>query len=251
MKNRLINLICVSFLISSSPALSDNHLDHTPKFQDGEKYANCVYGPGAEVTVKQEFPGAFGATEIVDQERHCGSGWEGAFLYQAFVKVRMNLASTVWDLQTAYNCCVHTDDPRSKVCDEMGGRSGTGATFFTSWGQCAEYFGTMLGNVANVLPVIQQPEANEAVKMACIRAISGRGDFNNGEDWLINTDYHNRDDKLFEDCFKEEYLSKAAPYVFDYLRDYTGCLWNNPDDRFCSGSRRRMPGTPFGWENDR
>ena len=251
MKNRLMNLICVGFLISSSPAFSDNHLDRTVKFQDGERYANCVYGETGEVTVKQEVPGAFFTTNIVDHERQCLSGWEGAFLYQAFVSNRANMGSSLWDLQTAYNCCVHTGEDRSKKCAEM--YPGGAVTLVTSWGSCAEYLGTLLGNVANVLPVIQQPEANEAVKMACIRAILGNKDFSadeNDED-LIKKGYHNRDGKLFVDCFKEEYLSMATPWVFDYLRDHTDCLWNNPDKSFCSGSRRRMPGTPYGWENDR
>lgn len=247
MKNRLMNLICVGFLITSSPAFSDNHLDRTLKFQDGERFANCVYGEGAIIKLQSEKPGNWGKMERYEYERKCGIGWEGAGLYQAFI---INFPDeTLWDLQKAYNCCVYSGDPRGKACAEVDNEHPSNIY----WSTCSNYLGTLLGNVANVLPVIQQPEANEAVKMACIRAILGNKDFSADENdkELIKKGYHNRDGKLFEDCFKEEYLSMAAPWVFDYLRDYTGCLWNKPDKSFCSGSRRRMPGTPYGWENDR
>ena len=229
---KLLGAAICAFLISTSTALSDDHLDGSIKFQNGQEWANCVYGQDAQIAY-----GRF-INETDREQRSCGSGWEGTGLYQARITERYGWGH-VWDLQTAYNCCVHRDDPRSAICAQQLNESAGSIP----WSSCGDYLDTMRGNAPDG---VGQPEANEAMLYACIRAISGVD--SDQEEWFRTSKYQGNMDRLLEDCKDEDALAKAIPNMFDYLRDHTKCLWNNPDDDFCDGSRRNLRSNVVGWK---
>jgi hypothetical protein len=223
-----------SFIIWTSAAVSDSHLGESIKFLKGETWASCVYGPDGQI----ELSGNSG-NKTFTERRSCGSGWEGIALYQARIDERFNRGK-VWDLQTAYNCCVYGDDPRAEICSQQHNEGASSIP----WSSCGDYLDTMRGNAPGG---VSQPEANEAVLYACIRAISGvEYDY---KEWFRTSEYQGNTDRLFEACKDEDVLAKAMPYTFDFLRDYTKCLWNNPYDDFCVGSRRNLHLNVYRWKN--
>jgi hypothetical protein len=237
MQNFLGYLISIGLLMAPSVVLSDSHLESSVKFQSGENYAGCVYGPEGANEHKWERAGSSGTLHFFREEK-CGTGWEGRGLFQVIVDDQI-----YFDLQKAYNCCVYNDDPRSKLCDDPS-TAGKASAWTVSWGQCAEYLDTMWGNSPDG---ILQEEANVAAEYACEKAISEVPDAY--KDFLLSSKTHGRLDKVLEFCKMPVVLSRAIPHMFDFLRDNTGCLWNSPDDNFCAGSRRNFRlGAEFGWD---
>lgn len=216
MKKYLSHIICASLVMSTSAALSDSHLDQTVKFQNGEAYAACVYGEGGIVTEK---------TGVVGQWRQCGVAWEGIGLYETFFH-KQGTSFMTFDLQSAYICC-NNDDTRLAICSEQNK--------YGDYLVCSGYLDSMRGNLRDGT---QQTDANDAALYGCIMAVSGN--VTEYKEWLLSSKYHGRLDLLYEACMETEDLVYAAiSKMFDYLRDETFCLWNNPDKDFCKGSRRK------------
>lgn len=249
-------MFCACLLMSTSAALSDNHLDRTVKFRNGEKYAGCVYGPSGTnfsyVFNQQRYandPNRDYNAAVDKVVTECGSAWEGKGLYQAVLETGGAYIGTeemhhwkdlVVDLQTAYNCCT-TDETRLGFCKEQSDWLRRGNY------SCADYLETMRGNLPGH---IEQPDANAAAAIGCMKALGE--DVPDYKEWLTSSKYHARIDKIWEECEKSNMINATISHMFDFLRDETDCLWNNPDKDFCGGSRRgfvNQKGDPYGdWE---
>jgi hypothetical protein len=240
--NKLLgHLICASLLMSTSAALSDNHLDGTVKFQNGEKYAGCVYGQNGkniryviDLDKYEKDQNRNVSKDLKKEVSECGIAWEGKGLYHLVVDrgggLTLEKEDELFDLQKAYNCCT-TDETRLAICKRE--------IMVVDTNSCPDYLDSMRGNLPGG---VQQPEANDAAEYGCIKAVSGNvADY---KEWLLSSEYHGRLDKLFEVCEQKGTIESAISHMFDFLRDETGCLWNSPDDDFCAGSRRREGG----WE---
>jgi hypothetical protein len=246
---RLSLAVIFSFVLSSI-SFADDHLENSKKFIGGERYKNCVYGPGGTIEYTQIYTNPeTGEKDTNEAFIECGSGWEGRGLWQTFITSRDG--EHLWDLQRAYNCCITSDDPRNGVCNTVEHTDAANV----SWDACTTYVGTLMGNVPSALPPVRQRHANEAVKMACMAVLGGDAEMHverdreKYEEFLTNPEYHGRFDLMYQVCFKD--IGRLVPVVFDYLRDQTPCLWNKPDEDFCGGSRRAFPGTreqeAWGW----
>lgn len=234
MKKFLGYMFCACLLMSTSAAFSDNHLDGTVKFQNGEKYAGCVYGESGPVMEWVYEYDRYGRGTKVWKAVPCGIAWEGKGLFQKPIERRGGLylhkEVDLYDLQRAYSCCT-SDQTRLAICKTYGSPPDLNT--------CSDYLDAMWGDLPGGG---FQDEANLAAQFGCIKAISGNvPDYRN---WLLSSEYHGRMDKLFEACVESEGLIESAiSHMFDFLRDGEGgCLWNKPDEDFCAGSRREEGG---------
>lgn len=233
----LYTLFAVVYVPAREASDPQKGLETSFKYQNGQSWRNCVYGPSGVVRI-WEGPGSSSVPQKDDPSVKCGSGWEGKGLYQSYIKdTRLDTwDENLWDLQFAYNCCVDTENPRSAICKSL--HKVTVSTI--PWNACGDYLDSLRGNVQGVDQITKQSEANDAVDSACILAIEKvRPEYKN-----FLTTFHGRLDKMYEVCKNADVLSEAIPNILDYLRDNTTCLWNNPFDEFCEGSRRtpKRPG---------
>lgn len=226
MQKLLSRSLLLAALTASSLAVSDDHLKDSTKYKNGEARANCVYGQLGQIPVEVQKKDKYGRPEtdqfgapIMDTEyQPCSVAWEGSGLYQTVLdpdrgsNLVVGDTRDVWDLQVAYNCCVTVYETRGAFCHDGPGN--------IPWKVCSDYLDDLyhMGDKAEV-----------AVLEGCKKAIEEQGKTSDVSlnDWL-------------DTCKRDDVIPLAIPHTFDYLRDHTSCLWNEPYEDFCPGSRRQV-----------